>query len=168
MKSMILLTAALALGATACNKSEPAPAAGNAAPASAAASKAAAPASKAAESKAAAPASAAASAAAAPAGDTVAADMEAAKTIYTQRCTTCHGPEGKGDGPAGAALNPKPRTFSDQAWQAKVTDAHLAKIILAGGPSVGLSPLMPPNPDLQTKPAVVAGLVKMVRGFGGK
>jgi mono/diheme cytochrome c family protein len=28
---------------------------------------------------------------------------------------TCHGAEGKGDGPAAAALNPKPRNFTDVA-----------------------------------------------------
>ncbi|MCA9547013.1 MAG: c-type cytochrome, partial [Myxococcales bacterium] len=104
----------------------------------------------------------------APKAEAAAADMEAAKTLFTQRCVTCHGAEGKGDGPAGAALNPKPRTFSDAEWQGKVTDEHLSKVIIGGGPSVGLSPLMPPNPDLQAKPEVVAGLVKMIRGFGGK
>ena len=31
------------------------------------------------------------------------------KKMYMLNCQTCHGPAGKGDGPAGASLNPKPR-----------------------------------------------------------
>jgi hypothetical protein len=46
-----------------------------------------------------------------------------------------------------------------------VDDVHLAKVILEGGPSVKLSPLMPANPDLKDKPEVVAQLVQLVRGF---
>ena len=89
-----------------------------------------------------------------------------AKTIFSQRCATCHGPEGKGDGPAGQALNPKPRTFSDKEWQGKVNDDHLRKIIIGGGPAVGLSPMMAPNPDLKDKPQVIDGLVQLVREMG--
>jgi mono/diheme cytochrome c family protein len=92
--------------------------------------------------------------------------VKEAEDIYKTRCTTCHGPAGKGDGPAGAALNPKPRDLGDQAWQKSVTDEHIEKIILNGGPSVGKSPLMPANPDLSTKPDVVKALRAMVRKFG--
>jgi hypothetical protein len=52
-------------------------------------------------------------------------------------------------------------------WQKSVTDEHLAKIILEGGAAVGLSPLMPPNPDLADKPQVVDALVAVIRSFGG-
>ncbi|MCA9525497.1 MAG: c-type cytochrome [Myxococcales bacterium] len=89
-----------------------------------------------------------------------------AKTVFSQRCATCHGQQGKGDGPAGAALNPKPRSFGEAGWQAKVTDEHLAKVIVGGGQSVGLSPMMAPNPDLKDKPEVVKGLVQLVREMG--
>jgi hypothetical protein len=80
----------------------------------------------------------------------------------------CHGPTGKGDGPAGAALSPKPRDLGDPAWQKSVTDEHIEKIILNGGPAVGKSPLMPANPDLSSKPDVIKALRAMVRGFGGQ
>ncbi len=41
------------------------------------------------------------------------------KELYTVNCMTCHGAEGKGDGPAAAALNPKPRNFSvADGWKA--------------------------------------------------
>jgi mono/diheme cytochrome c family protein len=86
-----------------------------------------------------------------------------AKDIFYQKCVTCHGDHGMGDGPGAAALNPKPRSFSDQAWQASTTDEHIAKTIVGGGVSVGLSPAMAANPDLAQKPEVVAELVKIVR-----
>jgi len=35
------------------------------------------------------------------------------KGLYDVTCATCHGPDGKGDGPAGATLNPKPRNFHE-------------------------------------------------------
>ncbi len=91
-----------------------------------------------------------------------------AKEIFSTRCATCHGPQGKGDGPAGAALNPKPRAFSDPAWQKSVTDEHIEKIIVGGGTAVGKSAMMPPNPDLASKPDVVKALCAHVRELGGK
>jgi mono/diheme cytochrome c family protein len=44
--------------------------------------------------------------------------MTRGKAIFAQTCATCHGPEGKGDGPAGASLTPKPRNFTQNAgWK---------------------------------------------------
>lgn len=94
--------------------------------------------------------------------------VKEAQEIYVARCNMCHGPAGKGDGPAGAALSPKPRDLGDPAWQKSVTDEHIEKIILNGGPAVGKSPLMPANPDLSSKPDVIKALRAMVRGFGQK
>ncbi len=89
-----------------------------------------------------------------------------AREIFATRCFTCHGTEGRGDGPASAGLQPPPRNFHDLEWQASVTDDHLEKIILYGGAAVGRSPAMPPNPDLQSKPEVVRALVELIRSFG--
>ena len=41
--------------------------------------------------------------------------MAHGKALFAQNCATCHGPEGRGDGPGGAGLNPKPRNFTQQA-----------------------------------------------------
>jgi mono/diheme cytochrome c family protein len=106
---------------------------------------------------------AATGATAAPAGAGLA--MFEAQRVFKNKCTVCHGQTGDGDGPGAAALNPKPRAFKDPSWQASVTDEHLKKIIVGGGPAVGKSPIMPPNPDLRDKDEVVAELVKLVRGF---
>ncbi|MFZ4404465.1 MAG: c-type cytochrome [Pseudobdellovibrionaceae bacterium] len=36
--------------------------------------------------------------------------------LYATNCAMCHGAEGKGDGAAGAALNPKPRNLVEGKW----------------------------------------------------
>ncbi|HXC50837.1 MAG TPA: c-type cytochrome [Candidatus Limnocylindrales bacterium] len=97
-----------------------------------------------------------------------AAATQEADTVWQQRCSTCHGAGGKGDGAAAAALVPKPRDFTSADWQKSVTDDHLQKVILEGGQSVGLSMLMVPNADLAPKPDVVKALVAHVRGLGAK
>ena len=91
-----------------------------------------------------------------------------AQEIFANRCTPCHGPSGKGDGPASKGLTPPPRNFGDPAWQASVTDDHIEKIIKFGGAAVGKSPAMPANPDLMAKPQVVTELKNIVRGFKGQ
>ncbi len=100
-----------------------------------------------------------------PAEKAAAAPSGGAKEIFAQRCTPCHGASGKGDGAAAAALNPKPRDYTNKEWQASVTDEQLKKVIVAGGAAVGKSAAMPPNPDLEGKPEV-DGLVAIVRSFG--
>jgi cytochrome c553 len=93
-------------------------------------------------------------------------DDSAAKEIFGSRCAACHGPTGHGDGPGAVALNPKPRNYHDRAWQKKVTDDEITKAITYGGAAIGKSAMMPANPDLDSKPEVVAALVRIVREFG--
>jgi mono/diheme cytochrome c family protein len=101
-----------------------------------------------------------------PATPPPAADPKAeAEAIFNTRCVTCHGASGLGDGAAAAALNPKPRAYSDKAWQAATTDDMIAKAIVEGGAAVGKSALMPPNADLKDKPEVVKALVAKIRSF---
>lgn len=92
----------------------------------------------------------------------------AAQDLYKTRCVPCHGETGKGDGPGATALNPKPRNYSDAAWQKSVKDEDIRKTILYGGAAVGKSPLMPGNPDLDgdDKRPQLDALVAIVRGFG--
>jgi hypothetical protein len=66
-------------------------------------------------------------------------------------CGSCHGAAGAGDGPAGAALDPRPANFTDAAFWAE-GDLHpqfptrdrarIVQVIANGGASVGRSPLM--------------------------
>jgi len=91
-----------------------------------------------------------------------------AQEIFSTRCSACHGASGKGDGPGSAALNPKPRNFTDAAWQKSVTDEYIEKIIQFGGMAVGKSAMMPGNPDLTAKPDVVKALCATIRGLAEK
>ena len=85
--------------------------------------------------------------------------------MFATVCATCHGMDGTGNGPAASTLNPKPRNYTDAAWQASVTDDELRKTILKGGGAVGKSMMMPGNPQLEGQPEVLDGLVKIIRGF---
>jgi mono/diheme cytochrome c family protein len=89
-----------------------------------------------------------------------------ARTIFTSRCSTCHGLDGKGKGPLAAGLNPRPRDYSDRAWQAGASDEEIRTAIVKGGIGVGKSALMPANPDLADEPQVVDELLAVVRSFG--
>lgn len=46
-----------------------------------------------------------------------AASIARGKKLFQANCASCHGAGGKGDGPAGAALNPKPADLSAMAGQ---------------------------------------------------
>lgn len=91
-----------------------------------------------------------------------------ADKVWFENCQTCHGPEGKGDGAAARNLNPKPRSFGDAAWQKKVTDAQIKRVIVKGGESIGLSKSMPPTPTLATDKGALEALVAKIRGYGKK
>jgi hypothetical protein len=80
---------------------------------------------------------------------------------YANRCAGCHGADGKGL----AGLTPKPQDFTDEAFQAAVTDAEIRKAILGGGGAVGKSVTMPASSDLADKPDVVDGLIAHIRSF---
>lgn len=69
-------------------------------------------------------------------------DPAKGKEIFQANCAACHGPEGKGDGAAAAALDPKPRNLSDAAYMSTLNNDHLVKVISEGGASVGKSPMM--------------------------
>lgn len=88
---------------------------------------------------------------------------EQAAQIFEERCQSCHGPQGRGDGPAAENLKPRPRNFHNVRWQKSVSDAEIAKAIVYGGSSVGLSGEMAPNPDLEGEPAIVSALVERIR-----
>jgi len=50
--------------------------------------------------------------------------------VFKTNCQTCHGPQGHGDGPAGAALDPQPKNLAE--LQALATDDYLFWRIRAG------------------------------------
>ena len=88
-------------------------------------------------------------------------NAEAGGKLYQTRCAPCHGPDGKAATPTAQALNPKPRDHTDGAYMNQLSQEHLAKVIKNGGPAVGKSPIMPPNPDLNDQQ--IDDLVAFVR-----
>jgi len=64
------------------------------------------------------------------------------KKTFQTYCITCHGAKGKGDGPVGAALKPKPRNFTDTAFMSKESKERMYKVISEGGAKNGLSVMM--------------------------
>jgi mono/diheme cytochrome c family protein len=100
-----------------------------------------------------------------PAPVSAAADADPILAKYTSLCGSCHGADGKADGAAALAMNPKPRNFHDKAWQAKVDDAHITKVIKEGGTAVGLSGTMPPWGAVLSDDDIKA-LVAKIREWG--
>jgi len=50
------------------------------------------------------------------------------KALYTSLCAPCHGDKGKGDGPAAAALNPKPADHSSPTMMNETDGSIFYKI----------------------------------------
>ncbi len=71
-------------------------------------------------------------------------NLAGGKKTYQTFCFTCHGAKGKGDGPAGASLKPKPRNFTDTAFISKESKQKMYDVISEGGKKNGLSPMMAP------------------------
>jgi hypothetical protein len=87
--------------------------------------------------------------------------------VWDTRCLTCHGAEGRGDGPLAPSLPVAPRDFRDPLFAARATERHVATAIVEGGAAVGLSKLMPAHPDLAVRPEVLRRLVQRVRVTAG-
>jgi mono/diheme cytochrome c family protein len=60
------------------------------------------------------------------------------KAIYQQKCITCHGQSGNGNGPDASTLSTSPKNFTDQAFMAQSSSASLYQAI-----SAGITPDMP-------------------------
>lgn len=62
------------------------------------------------------------------------------KELFISTCSSCHGQDGKGNGPAGGALNPKPRNFhSKEGWVNGRSLFEMYKTINDGIKGTGMS-----------------------------
>jgi mono/diheme cytochrome c family protein len=62
--------------------------------------------------------------------------------VFLQRCATCHGPQGRGDGQNAYNLQPPPPDFRESLAKLSVGDRR--KVIEGGTAALGRSPLCPP------------------------
>jgi mono/diheme cytochrome c family protein len=93
-------------------------------------------------------------------GDARAADATLGARLYQERCSPCHGDQGKGDGPTAAALEPKPRNFNDAGfWHGRSLD-DLRKVVLGGKPGT----MMPPFQGVLTD-AEIDAVTQHLRTF---
>jgi mono/diheme cytochrome c family protein len=63
--------------------------------------------------------------------------------VFLQRCATCHGPQGRGDGQNAYNLQPPPPDFQESLAKLPVGDRR--KVIEGGTAALGRSPLCPPR-----------------------
>lgn len=64
--------------------------------------------------------------------------IAAGKALFQQTCASCHGNEGKGDGPAAVALNPRPANLTTGKLKHGGRDADIFKTISTGVPGTGM------------------------------
>jgi len=81
--------------------------------------------------------------------------------VFHERCELCHGPNGMGDGPGGAALNPKPRNFHDTAYMKTLSDDQIFQTIMNGKAGTGMPPWKGIVSESEAK-----SLILKVRSFG--
>ena len=67
-------------------------------------------------------------------------DLTNGKEIYEKRCVLCHGPDGRGDGPAGMVLEPPPTDLATaDYWKAR-TPEQVRDAIVKGRPGTAMVP----------------------------
>ena len=85
---------------------------------------------------------------------------DAGRSIYVDKCSPCHGDDGRGDGPAAPALVPRPRNFRDPGYWNDHTAAEQRAIIKRGKPGT----MMPPY-DRDLDDAQIDAVVDFLRRF---
>jgi mono/diheme cytochrome c family protein len=68
---------------------------------------------------------------------------EAGAEIYEVNCATCHGAEGKGDGPAAVGLDPQPASLADAHMMEEMNDGVLFWRVSEGGMMEPFNSVMP-------------------------
>ena len=75
-------------------------------------------------------------------------DLAEGKSIYARSCASCHGAAGLGDGPAGAALHPKPPAIGTSELMHGLTPALSYRVLsvgIAGTPMAGYAGTLTPE-----------------------
>jgi high-affinity iron transporter len=67
-------------------------------------------------------------------------DLEEGAKLYAQSCASCHGPTGHGDGPAAAALRPRPADFHSDEVMASLTPFKAFNVVRFGVRGTAMAP----------------------------
>jgi len=95
--------------------------------------------------------------------------MEKGRELFRANCSSCHGDNGLGDGPAGVTLNPKPRNFHSLAgWTSGSKISQIYKTLQDGVPGTGMAPFnyMPPLDRFELIHFVRSFATRPVNGAG--
>ncbi len=65
--------------------------------------------------------------------------VERGRALYAEHCASCHGPAGRGDGPAGVALDPAPGDLTDRERMLALSPAGLFRTITFGVAGTGMA-----------------------------
>ena len=108
-----------------------------------------------------------------PPGGGFAPETPLGKRVYAQRCAVCHGPDGRGNGPAAPSLTPRPRDFTlgqfsykSTAADQPPTDADLISVV-ANGLHASAMPFWRDVLDSTEIRAVVEHVKSLSAAFGG-
>ncbi len=67
--------------------------------------------------------------------------LELGSVVYSEQCESCHGSQGKGNGPAARFLDPRPRDFTSGTWMYTNGDVEsLVALIKTGVDDTGMTP----------------------------
>jgi mono/diheme cytochrome c family protein len=59
-------------------------------------------------------------------------DLGTGRSLFEVQCVACHGREGKGNGPAAAAMNPRPANLTNAPRMARLPDDSLVQVVTQG------------------------------------
>lgn len=92
------------------------------------------------------------------------AGADESEELWQEFCLSCHGAQGRGDGPAAISLEGKPADLADCDAMAARSDEQLAKVIAKGGDANELSDEMAAYGDRLDEEDIKA-LIGFIRGF---
>jgi len=69
------------------------------------------------------------------------------KSLYLINCASCHGTDGRGDGPAAASINPKPRNYRTEQFKFGNDIVSIYNTLMKGSPGTSMPSfaLLPPQ-----------------------
>ncbi len=101
-----------------------------------------------------------------PPGSEVPSDRPLGERVYRKHCAVCHGPDGRGNGPAAPSMIPRPRDFTQRLFKYKSTvrsesptDDDLRRVVSQGL----LASAMPAFQDLLTNAEILAVVAEVKR-----